>query len=46
MKGIVLKMRLIMIMLLVVGGMGEDLKKLEIGEDNNLGSIKTRIPSF
>ena len=32
MKGMVFKMRLIMILLLVVGGMGEDLAKLRIGK--------------
>ena len=32
MKGMVLKMRLIMILLLVVGGIGKDLEKLGIGK--------------
>ena len=32
MKGMVLRMRLIMIRLLVIGSMGEDLEKLGIGK--------------
>ena len=32
MKGMVLKMRLIVILLLVVGGIGKDLEKLGIGK--------------
>ena len=42
----VLRMRLIVIRLLLLGGMGEDLEKLGIKEDNNLGIIKMKIPSF